>query len=120
MMKGPAMTEQPAPAAATDMAIVNLDFPVKRGETEIATIYIKKPKGPVLYDFFLPDIPNLKGSALFQLLPLITDPPLVRHEVENLDPSDLQEIGGVIRGFFMTKAERAFYEKILTGIQPEN
>lgn len=96
-----------------DRVAIDLTTPIQRGDSQITSFYLKKPKGRALYGFSLPDIIDLKIRTIYQLVPLISDPPLLDHEVEDLDPSDLHEIGGTIKGFFMLKAERALFEAML-------
>lgn len=116
------MTETTAaPAAASpkrpSTAVVDLLEPVMRGETEIGSIILHKPKGAALYDFRLPDIVGLKCKVLYELIPLISEPPLTEFEAENLDPGDLHAIGGHIRDFFMLKSERVMWEAMMTAAQ---
>jgi hypothetical protein len=54
-----------------------------------------------------------------EIIPRISDPILIRDEVENLDAEDLAEIGGVIRGFFMTAAEKKAIELYIADHQPK-
>jgi hypothetical protein len=103
--------------ANPDRVLITLDTPIKRGETEIASFYLRKPKGRALYGFNLPDIIDLKIKTIYQLVPMISEPPLLDHEVEDLDPSDLHEIGGTLKSFFMLKAERVLFEAMLENLR---
>lgn len=116
------MTESTAtPAAAKRPSIATIDLiePVKRGETEISTIILSKPKGPALYGLSLPAIVGLQFQAMYQVIPKISEPPLTTEEAENLDPGDQHAIGNAIRDFFMLKAEREMWEAMVTAALAE-
>ena len=108
-------TETTSPAATTDPSIVAiaLSEPIRRGDTEIASIDLRKPKAGHLRGLTLQSLINTEIGAVLTLIPRISNPPLAPHEVEELDPADLAEIGGTIRGFFMTPAERMMLDAML-------
>jgi hypothetical protein len=112
--------DAPAPADANAPEIIDLAVPIQRGKTQISSFALRKPKGRVLYGFSLPDIIDLKIATIYKLVPLISDPPLLQHEVENLEPCDLHEIGGTIKSFFMLKSERAMFEAMLALARPSS
>jgi len=112
---------KPADLAKKTFETVELSAPIVRGDVTIETLNIRKPTagelrgGLSLADFIGTDI-----GAILKVLPRITEPPLTEDECHNLDLSDLSEIGGTIRGFFMTKAERAMMDKMIAEQQPTN
>lgn len=85
---------------------VTLDEPIKRGNTTIETITLRKPKAGELRGVSLVDLGNLSVIALQQVLPRITTPTLTSHEIGNLDPADLLELGAVVGSFLVKKADR--------------
>ncbi|TAJ72997.1 MAG: phage tail assembly protein [Sphingobium sp.] len=89
---------------------VTLATPIQRGETTIEKLTLRKPKGGELRGLSLQDILTSDVSAILTLIPRISDPILIREEAEQLEANDLAEIGGVIRGFFMTPAEKRAIE----------
>lgn len=100
--------------ADTEIITIALSSPIKRGETEITEIGLRKPKaGELRGGLTLQSLITTDIAALLTLIPRISNPPLAPHEVEELDPSDLTEIGGTIRGFFMTPAERMMLEAMM-------
>lgn len=108
-------TENPA-AASTGPSIVTiaLSAPIKRGETEITSIDLRKPKaGELRGGLTLQSLITTDIAAILTLIPRISNPPLAPHEVDELDPADLTEMGGAIRGFFMTPAERIMLEMMM-------
>lgn len=92
---------------------VTLEAPIVRGETQIATLTLRKPKAGELRKLSLKDILTSEIETILELLPRISDPMLTEAEIDNLEPGDLAQIGGVIRGFFLTAAERAAYQKMI-------
>ena len=47
---------------------------------------------------------NANADAIMQILPRVTQPTLVKHEVQNLHPADLLQCGMAIVSFFVPKA----------------
>jgi hypothetical protein len=108
-------TEAAGPAR---FVTVNLTAPIRRGETEIATLNVRRPQAGELRGLALGDILNTDITALLTLLPRVTEPPLTSAEVNALDPEDFAELGGAVRGFFMTAGERAMVETMMAQHQP--
>lgn len=108
--------EVPKPRAFEE---ITLEQPITRGETTIDKLQIRKPKAGQLRGLNLNDIINSDITAMLTLIPRITMPPITSDEANELDPADLSEIGGTIRGFFMTAAERELMATILAAHQPK-
>lgn len=94
---------------------IELAEPIVRGETTIDSLILRKPKSGELRGLTLQDLLTTDVSTIITLVPRISDPILTDAEARNLDPADLAEIGGVIRGFFLTRAEKALIEKMTSG-----
>ncbi|MGE4323543.1 MAG: phage tail assembly protein [Sphingobium sp.] len=111
------MTDKADIAAASEpknrFETVTLSEPILRGDTRIERITLRKPKGGELRGLSLQDIITTDIGAIMEIIPRISDPILIRDEVEQLEAADLAEIGGVIRGFFMTAAERKAVENYI-------
>lgn len=122
-MTNPADTPSPAATdasnTAADLPTITLSAPIVRGNQEIASIQLRKPKAGELRGLSLQDVINSEITTLLQLLPRITMPPLIDQEVNEIDPADLAEMGGIIRNFFMTAAERRLMEAFITAHQPK-
>ncbi|WP_374406541.1 phage tail assembly protein [Pelagerythrobacter sp.] len=103
-----------------DRATVTLATPIERGDTKIETLDLRKPRAGELRGLSLQDILTSEVVALLTLIPRITNPPLNADEADNLDPADLAEIGGSIRGFFMTRAERDVIERMIGDQRPRS
>lgn len=108
----------PAPDNAPRFTTVTLSAPIVRGETQIATLTLRKPRAGELRGLTLTDIMGSDITALLTLIPRITDPILTPHEADQLEADDLSEIGGAIRGFFMSRSERVMIEAFVASHQP--
>jgi len=93
---------------------VTLCEPIKRGETRITTLTLRKPQAGELRGITLQELINTDIAAILKVVPRISDPVLTPHECDGLDPADLAEIGGRIRSFFMTSAERELLQAMIT------
>ena len=112
-----------APAASSAQAnrfeTITLVEPIIRGETKIETLILRKPKAGELRGLSLSDVIGMDIGALLKLVPRISDPVLTEDECLQLDPADLTEIGGTVRGFFMTRGERQMMEAMIAEQQPK-
>lgn len=115
------MTDPVTPAAPSGphFETVALTSPLTRGGTTIPTINVRRPRTGELRGLSLQDIINTDIVAMLTLIPRVTEPPLTGDEANNLDPADFSEIAGTIRGFFMTKGEKAMIEAVMTQYQPK-
>lgn len=104
------MTETPMPAASH---AITLDFPIKRGESEIKSLTINRPKALQLMGLSMRDLMSTQVSAYLELLPRVTMPPITEPEAQELEAPDVAEIVGVMRDFFMTKAEQAMFQTLI-------
>jgi hypothetical protein len=93
-------------AAAKPDNCVALDEPIVRGTSKILEIVLRKPTAGELRGVRLDDVLNGDVSALLAVLPRISMPTLVKHEVEALDPADLAALGEVVISFFLPRATR--------------
>ncbi|WP_211461789.1 phage tail assembly protein [Collimonas silvisoli] len=102
-MKNTPVTSNAATAVSKP---IMLDEPIKRGDTVISEITIRRPKSGELRGVSLMDLGNLSVAALQTVLPRITQPTLTAHEVAGMDPADLTEIGAEVAVFLVKKADR--------------
>ncbi|MFA7351681.1 MAG: phage tail assembly protein [Methylotenera sp.] len=84
--------------------MIDLDTPIKRGETEIKQVSLRKPASGELRGTNLADLLQMDVTALEKVIPRISDPTLTTHEVQNLDPADLFQLGAAVSGFLLPKA----------------
>ena len=90
------------PAEAT----VKLDTPIQRGETTIDSVTLRKPRVGDLRGLKVAELLQTDVDALMKLLPRITRPTLVEHEIAAMDPADFSAIAGEVAGFLLQKATR--------------
>lgn len=108
------MADAAAPTADNQpqTVTVTLSTPIKRGDAEITQITLRKPKAGALRLLKLEDVFTTDVNTLFVLLPRITQPTLLESDIDNLEPEDLLEIAGAVKGFFMSGAMKAAVVKI--------
>ena len=92
---------QPVPDG---VVIITLETPIKRGTTEISEIKLRKPNAGALRGVSLAELLQMNVSALQVVLPRISEPTLVKHEVDQLDPADLVACALEVAGFLVPKA----------------
>lgn len=112
------MSETTPAATEPTFASVTLATPLVRGETTIDSLRLRKPRAGELRGLSLQDVITSDITTLLTLIPRISEPPLTGPEADALDPADLAEIGGTIRGFFMTAAERQVLEAMVAEQRP--
>ncbi|WP_314973030.1 phage tail assembly protein [Comamonas testosteroni] len=87
---------------------VKLDNPVTLpGGRVVDTIVVRKPNSGALRGLALTDIFRLQTEAIQTILPRVTDPMLVKQEVQKLEPADLVALGSAVMSFLLPKADRA-------------
>lgn len=91
----------------TNTVNVTLDTPLKRGDTEITSIELRKPDAGALRGTNLQDLIVLDVNALAKVLPRISTPSLTEQEVFRLDPADLVQLGSEFAGFLAPKSALA-------------
>ncbi|SDI77939.1 phage tail assembly protein [Variovorax sp. OV700] len=91
----------------TDENTITLDTPIRRGETSIDKIILRKPKSGELRGVSLTDLLQMDVNALCTVLPRISSPMVLKQEVGDLDPADLVQIGTRVASFLLTKATMA-------------
>ncbi|MBA1187556.1 phage tail assembly protein [Pseudomonas entomophila] len=81
--------------------LVELETPVLRGKTEIASFTLRRPTSGELRGLHLSELLQLDVASLIKLVPRIS--PLNEFEVAQLDPADLVAIGMKVSGFLLQK-----------------
>lgn len=92
---------------AVDDNCVTLDQPIKRGNTEIASITLRKPSSGELRGVLLIDLLNMDVSSLIKVIPRISNPGITAPEAAGMDPADLLAIGSKISSFLLQKSAKA-------------
>lgn len=86
-----------------DPNTVTLDTPIKRGNSFITEVTLRKPNAGELRGVSLAELLQMKVDALQTVLPRITNPILHKQDMATLDPADLVNMGTVVVGFLLTK-----------------
>ena len=95
-------TTEAQPITQDDNTLL-LDTPVKRGNTEIDQVTLRKPSSGELRGLNLSELLQLDVNSLIKLLPRITSPALNEYEASKLDPADLVAIGTKVISFLLQK-----------------
>lgn len=90
-----------------NLKTIELDEPLKRGNTVIESIDIRKPNAGELRGVSLMDVAQMDVSALRKVLPRITIPSLTDTEINNLSLADMMQCGVVVSAFLLTKQQKA-------------
>lgn len=96
---------------------ITLETPIKRGETEITSITLRKPNSGGLRGASLRGLLEFQTDDIIKVLPRISDPTLTDHEAARLDPADLLQAGSVIANFLLPK--RAMERAQASDSQPQ-
>lgn len=83
---------------------VTLEEPIIRGEQRIEQLQLLRPRTGDLRGMLLADVAQMKADAVAQLLPRITVPTILKHEVDAMAPADLVVCAGEVAGFLLPKA----------------
>lgn len=83
---------------------IPLDKPIVRGESTIEAITLRKPDAGTLRGVVLSDLLRMEAGAVADLLPRITEPPLLAHEVARMDAADLLACAVEISNFLLPRS----------------
>lgn len=105
-------SEAPEATPATgDMRTVPLDTPIMRGETEIRTIALRRPRAGELRGLSIADLARLEVNAMLNLLPRITTPSLTPKELEDMRLEDLTALSNEAGSFLLQRSVMADYPR---------
>lgn len=90
-----------------NLKTIQLDDPIKRGNTVLESIDIRKPNAGELRGVSLMDVAQMDVLALRKVLPRITIPNLTDAEIGNLSLADMMQCGVVVSAFLLTKQQKA-------------
>ena len=91
------------PARATVTLVLQTPIARKGGEA-VATLQLMRPRTGDLRGLLLAEVLQMKTDAIAALLPRISVPTILKHEVDELDPADLVTIAVEVAGFLVPKA----------------
>lgn len=114
------MSDQSAqtPSSASKMVTITLVEPLKRGDTEITEINLRKPGAGEMRGLSLLQLQRSDVGAILTLLPRITVPPITDHEANVLSIEDLSQFAVEISDFFLTPQQRELAAEMLKNLSP--
>lgn len=86
--------------------MIELDEPIFMGDIKIEQLTIRKPNVRALQGVKIADLLQGDVTAICAVLPKISSPTLTKHQIEQLEPADLAQIGGAIMTFLQPKSVR--------------
>ena len=90
---------------------IPLDAPIVRSNGQTIThVQVRKPHAGALRGLSLVEVLQMNVTALQVLLPRVTEPTLLRQEVDAMDPADLVALGSEVVGFLVPKAQREGFQ----------
>ena len=99
-------TQDTTAATATPARVsvsVPLQTPIVRRTETIKSIQLMKPRTADLRGLLLSEVLQMKADAVATLLPRISTPTILKHEVEDLDPADLVACAMEVASFLVPK-----------------
>lgn len=85
---------------------VPLSAPLKIGETEITEVIVRKPGSGELRGVKLQSLMVSDVDELYKVLPRVTIPNLMPHELDKVEPCDLVQLSGALLTFLLTPSQR--------------
>ena len=98
---------------------ITLDRPIKRGDTEIAEITLRRPDAGEPRGVVLSDLLRMEATAVSNVLPRITQPSLTAQEVAKMDPADLFQCAVQVTDFLLPKSMKPQAESTPTSAFPD-
>lgn len=100
------MTEETVKTQAT----VVLDEPIRRGETEIREVVVRKPNSGALRGVRLQALLEMDVNYMTDVLPRVTTPALTKPEILAMAPGDLLNLSVEVVNFLLPKSMRTDYQ----------
>lgn len=89
------------------MTKTTLVSPIKREGGDVTHVTLRRPDVGALRGLKLVDVLQMDVNALMILLPRISEPALLPHEVAALDRADFMTMAGLSVGFFLSPEQQA-------------
>jgi hypothetical protein len=83
---------------------IELESPIQRGSSIVSSITLRKPDAGALRGLVLSDLLRMDAGAVADLLPRITEPPLLPHEIARMDAADLMSCAVEISNFLLPRS----------------
>lgn len=85
---------------------VQLETPIKRGDSNITEVYLHVPNAGALRGLKLVELLQMDVISISKLVPRVSTPSLTEAEVLGMAPGDLTDLAMVISNFLLPKSER--------------
>ena len=82
-----------------DVEVIYLDKPLKMGSMEITQLDIRKPNVMALQGVKITDLIQGDVTAICTVIPRVSSPTLTKAQINQLEPSDLAQIGAALMLF---------------------
>ncbi|EPL3702373.1 phage tail assembly protein [Morganella morganii] len=89
--------------------LVVLDEPIKRGDTAITEVVVRKPNSGALRGVRLSPLLEMDVNYMTEVLPRITTPTLTKDEIGAMDPGDLLNLSVEVVNFLLPKSMQNNY-----------
>lgn len=83
---------------------VTLETSIKRGDTDITSVTVRKPQAGALRGIRLQALMDMDVNALMTVLPRVTNPTLTVQEINEMDPADLLSLSVEVITFLLPKS----------------
>ncbi|MDU6432241.1 MAG: phage tail assembly protein [Pantoea sp.] len=83
---------------------VTLETSIKRGDTDITSVTVRKPQAGALRGIRLQALMDMDVNALMAVLPRVTNPTLTVQEINEMDPADLLSLSVEVITFLLPKS----------------
>lgn len=90
---------------------ITLDAPFKRGEKMVEEITVRRPNVGALRGTSLTALMMMNTDDIQKVLPRCTEPPLIKSEMDQLDPADLVQLGTAVVNFLLPKKDRQEFQE---------
>ena len=88
----------------TNEKAVTLETSIKRGDTDITSVTVRKPQAGALRGIRLQALMDMDVNALMAVLPRVTNPTLTMQEINEMDPADLLSLSVEVITFLLPKS----------------
>ncbi|MBF7690867.1 phage tail assembly protein [Acinetobacter pollinis] len=90
-----------------DLQTIELDSDIQIAGQRLEKLDIRKPNIQALSGVKISDLLQADVNAILKVLPRVSNPTLTTQQVNQLEPSDIAQVGGVLMIFLQPKSQRA-------------
>ncbi|MBS0489695.1 MAG: phage tail assembly protein [Proteobacteria bacterium] len=86
------------------MVTITLETPITRGDSQITSVALRRPTAGTLRGLLMLNLMQGDAAAVADLLPRISEPPLLPHEIQRMDASDFTACMVEVVNFLLPKS----------------